>query len=88
MKVSLKYTLFCVLFGVYLYLLLPATATAFYELYHLTHLDFIYWAYSFFKLAGYYFSVWEGQLLACVLVVLVLIALPIIYRATFTRKAQ
>ena len=54
--------------GLYLYFLLPATAVMFYELYHLTGLGPVYWGYSGFKAAGYYFGVWDHQLLTCVLV--------------------
>ena len=62
--------------GLYLYFLLPATAVLFYELHHLTGIDFVYWGYSLFKAAGYYFSVWEYQLISCVLVVLAIVLLP------------
>ena len=45
---------------------LTATAMFFYELYHLTGVEFVYWGYSLFKVAGYYFSVWSLQTLASV----------------------
>ena len=60
----------------YLYFLLPITAVAFYELYHLTEIDPIYWGYSGFKAAGYYFGVWEYKLLTCVLVALGIVLIP------------
>ena len=47
------------------FLLIP-TAVLFYELHHLTGIDFIYWGYSGFKIAGYYFGVWEHQTLSCI----------------------
>lgn len=53
--------------GLYLYLALPATAVLFYELHHMTGVDAVYWGYSAFKFAGYYFGIWPYQLLACVL---------------------
>jgi hypothetical protein len=56
------------------FLLIP-TAMAFYELHHATGIDGIYWGYSVFKAAGYYFGVWEYQTLVCVVTGL-LIALP------------
>ena len=62
--------------GLYLYFLLPATATLFYELYHLTNFGPVYWGYSAFKAAGYYFGIWEYQLLACLLVSAVIVAVP------------
>ncbi|MEZ5502944.1 MAG: hypothetical protein R3E50_09895 [Halioglobus sp.] len=52
--------------GLYLYYLLPATANLFFELYHLTHIDPIYWGYSGFKIAGYYLGTYEHRSLACV----------------------
>ena len=62
--------------GLYLYFLLPATATLFYELYHLTGIDAVYWGYSGFKIAGYYFGTWQYQLLACLLVAATIIVIP------------
>ena len=62
--------------ALYLYLLLPATAVMFYELYHLTGIETVYWGYSAFKFAGYYFGTWPHQLLACVLVALVIVLVP------------
>jgi hypothetical protein len=64
--------------GLYLYFLLPATATLFYELYHLTEIGPIYWGYSAFKAAGYYFGTWKYQLLSCLLVAAAIVALPYI----------
>lgn len=64
--------------GLYLYFLLPATATLFYELYHLTEIGPVYWGYSAFKAAGYYFGTWEYQLLSCLLVAAAIVALPYI----------
>lgn len=61
--------------ALYLYVLLGPTATAFYELYHATGLGAIYYGYSAFKAAAYYFGNWEYQGLACVLVGL-MVALP------------
>ena len=56
------------------FLLIP-TAMLFYELYHYTGIEGVYWGYSGFKAAGYYFGLWKYQTLVCVLVGL-LIALP------------
>ncbi len=47
--------------ALYLYFLLPATADMFFALYHLTHIDPIYWGYSGFKAAGYYFGIYEHR---------------------------
>ena len=60
----------------YLYFLLPATATLFYELYHLTGFSPIYWGYGGFKAAGYYLGVYEYRLLACVLAGLACFLIP------------
>ncbi|MDE0951774.1 MAG: hypothetical protein OSA45_10940 [Halioglobus sp.] len=65
-----------ILFALYLYFLLPATAVAFYELYHLTGFGPIYWGYSGFKAAGYYFGTWEYKLLTCALVAVVIVLIP------------
>ncbi len=59
----------------YLKFLLLPTASLFYELHHLTGVDAVYWGYSVFKAAGYYFGNWSNQTLACV-VVAVLIIVP------------
>lgn len=64
----------------YLYFLLPATATLFYELYHFTGIDAVYWGYSFFKTGGYYFGIWPYQLPACLAVAAIIIFLPLLWR--------
>ena len=66
--------------ALYLYFLLPATAQIFYELYHLTQIGPIYWGYSGFKAAGYYFSVYEYRLLVCFLVAAAIIIVPTIVK--------
>ena len=67
--------LIAIALGLYLYFLLPATATMFYELYHLTEFGPVYWGYSIFKAAGYYFGAWEYQLLSCILVAVIFVAI-------------
>ncbi len=62
--------------ALYLYFLLPATAVMFYELYHLTYIEPIYWGYGVFKAAGYYFSVYPYKLLVCVAVAVVVVVIP------------
>ncbi|MEZ5573189.1 MAG: hypothetical protein R3E64_14375 [Halioglobus sp.] len=62
--------------ALYLYFLLPATAAMFFELYHMTHFDPIYWGYSAFKAAGYYLGVYEYRLLVCVSVAAAIILIP------------
>jgi hypothetical protein len=66
--------------ALYLYFLLPATADMFYELYHLTHFGPIYWGYSGFKAAGYYFGVYEYRMLVCPLVAAAIIIIPAIVK--------
>ena len=56
-----------VLLALYLRFLLTPTAWLFYELYHATGVEFIYWGYRFFRALGYYFGIWPYQSLACVL---------------------
>ena len=48
----------------YLKFLLPETAGLFYELYHLLHIDALYWVYSVFKVVAVYFDQWPAQNLA------------------------
>ena len=62
--------------GLYLYFLLPATAVMFYELYHFTSIDPVYWGYSAFKAAGYYFGIWEYRVPTCIGVALLIGLLP------------
>lgn len=44
---------------------LEATGFLFYELYHLTGIDAVYWGYTVFRGAGYYFGIWPYQDIAC-----------------------
>jgi glycerol-3-phosphate acyltransferase PlsY len=76
MPVSKRRWIIAIAAGLYLYFLLPATADLFYELYHLTHIGPIYWGYSGFKAAGYYFGVYEYRVLVCLLVAAVIIVIP------------
>ncbi len=62
--------------GLYLYFLLPATAFLFYELYHLTHIDVVYWGYSGLRLGDYYFGLSGYKAISCVLVALAIAVLP------------
>ena len=66
--------------ALYLYFLLPATASIFYELYHLTHIEPLYWGYSGFKAAGYYFGVYEYRLAVCLLVAVCIIVIPVLFK--------
>lgn len=66
--------------ALYLYFLLPATAHLFYELYHLTHIGPLYWGYSGFKAAGYYFGVYEYRLAVCLLVAAGIIVIPVLFK--------
>ena len=66
--------------ALYLYFLLPATANLFFSLYHMTHIDAIYWGYSGFKAAGYYLGAYEYRLLVCLLVAAAIILIPALYR--------
>jgi len=80
MLTSKRRWLIAIALAVYLYFLLPATATVFYELYHMTHIGPIYWGYGAFKAAGYYFGAWPYQLHACVALAAVIILLPPVWR--------
>jgi glycerol-3-phosphate acyltransferase PlsY len=63
--------------ALYLYFLLPATANMFFKLYHMTHINPIYWGYSGFKAAGYFLGAYEHRMLVCVLVAAVIILIPV-----------
>ena len=80
MLVTRKRIIIAAAVGLYLYFLLPATAVMFYELYHLTGIDAVYWGYSAFKFAGYYFGIWPYQLLACALVSVAIVIFPAIWQ--------
>lgn len=66
--------------ALYLYFLLPATADMFFALYHLTHIGPLYWGYSGFKAAGYYFGIYEYRLLACVVLAAAIIVIPALFK--------
>lgn len=76
MFVTTKRLIIAIAVGLYLYFLLPATAVLFYELYHLTGIGPVYWGYSAFKAGGYYFGIWQYQLLTCVLVSAAIVLIP------------
>lgn len=78
MAITLRRLLIATAVALYLYFLLPATAVFFYELYHLIEFGPIYWGYGGFKAAGYYLGVYEHRLLVCVLVGVVVVAIPAI----------
>lgn len=80
MLTSKRRWIIAIAIALYLYFLLPATAEMFFELYHLTHIGPIYWGYSGFKAAGYYFGIWEYKLLACVLVAVVIVLIPALFK--------
>lgn len=44
--------------SLFLYFLLPGTSALFFELYHLTELEFMYWFYSGTKLAAVFYPRW------------------------------
>ena len=76
MPISKRRWIVAIAAALYLYFLLPATADMFFALYHLTHLDPIYWGYSGFKAAGYYFGIYEYRLLVCILLAAAIVAIP------------
>ncbi|WP_116364104.1 hypothetical protein [Parahaliea mediterranea] len=66
------------------FLLVP-TAWMFYELYHLTGWNVVYWGYSLFKVGGYYFNHWPYQTFTCIALGLI-IAVPWRRLLCFARK--
>jgi glycerol-3-phosphate acyltransferase PlsY len=79
MAITLRRLLVAIAVALYLYFLLPATATLLYELYHLIHFEPIYWGYGGFKAAGYYLGVYEYRLLVCVLAAVVVLLVPALW---------
>ena len=79
MPISKRRWIVAIAAALYLYFLLPATADMFFALYHLTHLDPIYWGYSGFKAAGYYFGIYEYRLLVCILLAAAIVAIPYLF---------
>jgi len=80
MHISKRLWAIAITVALYFYFLLPATAQIFYELYHLTNIGPIYWGYSSFKAAGYYFSVYEYRFLVCLVVAAIIIVVPTIMK--------
>jgi len=70
-----KALLWALLIALYLRFGLTLTAVGFYELYHLTQFDPLYWGYGIFKASGYYFSVWPYQGLSCLAVAVLIIGI-------------
>ncbi|MCB1689584.1 MAG: hypothetical protein KDI33_13910 [Halioglobus sp.] len=80
MQISKRQWVIAILLALYLYFLLPVTAEMFYELYHLTGVDAIYWGYSGFKAAGYYLGVYEHRLLVCLSVAAAILIIPSFFK--------
>ena len=76
MPIPARRSIIALAIALWLYFLLPATAQMFYELYHLTHINPIYWGYSGFKIAGYFLGIYEHRSLVCVLVAAAIIFIP------------
>lgn len=74
--------------ALYLYFMLPATATFFYEVHHLAGIDSIYRGYSIFKVAGYYFGTWPYRLVACIGIAVLTVAVPALLRIGFNRRSH
>jgi hypothetical protein len=88
MLISIRRWMIAFAVALYLYLLLPATADLFYELYHLTHIGPVYWLYSGFKAAGYYLGVYEYRVLACLLLAAPIVIVPAIINKIRGEKVQ
>ena len=73
--------------GLWLYFLLPATATAMYELYHMLPLEPLYWLYGGLKAGSFYFDQWPYKLAACIAAG-GLVILPGVLKAAFGRTSE
>ena len=65
---TIKAAVIAILVACWLRFLLPATGWLFYELHHLTGMDWVYWGYTVFRGGGYFFGTWPYQTAACVAV--------------------
>ena len=81
MLISMKRVVAAAVVALYLWFLLPLTATAFYELYHLTGIDPVYWGYSAFKAAGYYLGVSDYRVHICLGVAAAILLVPALWNA-------
>ncbi len=79
MTIPLRRWLIALAVVMYLYFLLPPTAVLFYELYHLTKFDPVYWGYSIFKAAGYYFGTWDYRLHSLIALAAAILLLPVLF---------
>lgn len=77
---SIKRLIIAAVVALYLYFLMPLTAVAFYELYHLTKIEAIYWGYGGFKAADYYLGVWGHKLTVSLGAALLVLVLPALFR--------
>jgi hypothetical protein len=57
----IKSIVFAILLTGFVYFLLPPFAMAFYELYHLIKVEFIYTIYTAIKFISAYFMLWEWR---------------------------
>lgn len=77
-----------VLIMVFFKYLLEPTATLFYELHHITGVNGIYWGYSVFKVAAYYFAQWSYQNLASVAAGLLFFSVYVFIKSVRLRRAS
>lgn len=80
MVFSMKSLVMAVAVAMYLWFLLPLTATGFYELYHLTGIDPVYWGYSAFKAAAYYLGVSDYRVHICLGVAAAILLIPALWK--------
>lgn len=80
MFTSKKRIVIAIALALYLYFLLPATATMFYELYHFTGFGPLYWVYGGFKAGGYYLGVWAYQIHTCIALGLAVLVIPALWQ--------
>ncbi|MCX2976456.1 hypothetical protein [Candidatus Marimicrobium litorale] len=78
--------LVAILLAAYFYLGLPATATLFYELYHVIGIGALYWAYSGFKAAGYFLGAYEYRVPVCLASAAVIVLVPVWVKKLFSTE--
>ncbi len=79
--------LFGALAGLWVYFWLPATAFLFFELYHATHLEFVYWGYSLLRIGDYYLDL-SGYRVAVSLMLALSVVIAVTVVNKFTKRTE
>jgi len=72
--------------SLFLYFLLPGSSVFFFELYHFTKVEFIYWIYTGFKVTSVFYPRWDYFELSAVAAGLLLALLVFAWRQRKLRR--